>query len=118
MQVLLRIIIYSIVSSPNHISGDSENENIVCDSKYTINQRWKVEDDEGVISSLTIKDVTYIPQVPYCILLPQHWAQQAKDTIPVLCYNGIKGPTPRPSHMVREQTCQQCNQYQEHYIIV
>jgi hypothetical protein len=36
-QLLLRTFISSIASSPNDNSGNSENENVVCDSKSTSN---------------------------------------------------------------------------------
>ena len=44
---------------------------------------WQIEDDEGRKHMLVINDVLYVPDVPTCLLSPQHWMQQAKDFYPI-----------------------------------
>ena len=41
--------------------------------------RWKIEDDEGRVHTLDIKDTLYVPESPISIICPQYWAQYAKD---------------------------------------
>jgi hypothetical protein len=44
--------------------------------------RWQLEDDAGQIDAVDISGAAYVPSAPYCILSPQHWAQQSKDDYP------------------------------------
>eukprot|EP00957_Ditylum_brightwellii_P091585 6973452-Ditylum_brightwellii.AAC.1 len=41
--------------------------------------RWRFEDNASNIHTHDIKGTAYVPDAPYCILSPQHWAQQAQD---------------------------------------
>jgi hypothetical protein len=44
---------------------------------------WHIEDDEGRVHRLTIKDSLFVPKAPICLLSPpQHWSQSADDTHP------------------------------------
>ena len=43
---------------------------------------WKIEDDDGKEYDLIIKGYLYVPDMPSCLLSPQHWAQQAKNNFP------------------------------------
>ena len=44
--------------------------------------RWRITDDDGRVHTLTIPNTYYSTEVPYRLLSPQHWAQEAKDTHP------------------------------------
>lgn len=41
-----------------------------------------IEDDDGGIHKIEIPNSLYVPGLRMVLLSPQHWAQQAKDTIP------------------------------------
>ena len=45
--------------------------------------KWDIEDDEGVVHSIRIPNSIYLPQAPSRLLSPQHWAQEARDNVPV-----------------------------------
>ena len=44
--------------------------------------RWQVLDDNGQTHSFLIKEALYVPDMPHCLLSPQHWAQQSNDDFP------------------------------------
>ena len=39
-----------------------------------------IEDDEGRIDQFKIPNSYYVPSCPYCIISPQHWAQEVQDS--------------------------------------
>ena len=41
--------------------------------------KFKIKDDEGKQHTIRIKNSLYIPKMRRCLLLPQHWAQEAGD---------------------------------------
>jgi hypothetical protein len=43
---------------------------------------WPIEDDLGRTHKIQIKNALYVPRSPICLLLPQHWGQQANDEFP------------------------------------
>ena len=44
--------------------------------------RWRIKDDDGKIRNVLIRGALYIPDLPICLLFPQHWSQQANDNLP------------------------------------
>lgn len=44
--------------------------------------QWKVEDDNGKVHTLTIKDCLYVPGLSNYLLSPQHWAKHAENNFP------------------------------------
>jgi hypothetical protein len=44
--------------------------------------RWRIEDDEGKVHSIILPNVYYVPDMPFRLLAPHHWAQTAKDHFP------------------------------------
>ena len=44
--------------------------------------RWRIEDDGGRIHNVLIHGALYIPDLPICLLCPQHWSQQTNDNFP------------------------------------
>eukprot|EP00957_Ditylum_brightwellii_P165881 12629157-Ditylum_brightwellii.AAC.1 len=44
--------------------------------------RWPIENDLGHVTVHLVSDTAYVPNTPYAILLPQHWAHQTKDNKP------------------------------------
>ena len=40
---------------------------------------WRIEDDEGASNTIKIKYALYVPDLPICLLLPQHWIQQDNE---------------------------------------
>ena len=47
--------------------------NMVVKGKGTI--MWKLEDDEGVVHNINIKNVLHAPTLEHCLLSPEHVAQ-------------------------------------------
>ena len=43
--------------------------------------RWNIQDDEGRLNTLDIKESLYVPKSLISILCPQYWAEQAKDKL-------------------------------------
>jgi hypothetical protein len=41
--------------------------------------KFTIKDDEGTQHTIRIKNSLYIPGMRRCLMLPQHWAQEAKD---------------------------------------
>ena len=54
--------------------------NLVVKGEGTV--RWKIEDDNGKVHTMLIKNCLYVPDLHICLLSPQHWAQQANDNAP------------------------------------
>ena len=44
--------------------------------------KWKIEDDNGIVHDIYIKDVLYVPESMQRLLSPQQWAQQSQDVYP------------------------------------
>ena len=44
--------------------------------------RWKIEDDQGKVHAITIRDALYVPDADLRLLSPQHWSQSVKDHKP------------------------------------
>jgi len=42
--------------------------------------KFNIEDDEGTVHSIKIADSMYVPDLKYCLLSPQHWAQKAQES--------------------------------------
>ncbi len=45
---------------------------------------FDIKDDEGGLHTIKIKNSLYVPELRFCLLLPQHWAQEAGDEYPHL----------------------------------
>ncbi len=41
--------------------------------------KFLIKDDEGKQHTICIKNSLYVPDMRRCLLLPQHWAQEAGD---------------------------------------
>ena len=39
----------------------------------------KIEDEDGIVHPINIKNALYVPEAPSCLLAPQQWEQQAND---------------------------------------
>ena len=61
-----------------HIKGISGQISI----KGQVTVRYNIEDDEGKVNTLDIKDAIYVPKSPLYILCPQNWSQQANGNFP------------------------------------
>ena len=44
---------------------------------------FNVEDDDGRVHTIRIPHSLYLPELPMCLLSPQHWAQEADDNVPI-----------------------------------
>ncbi len=40
---------------------------------------FNIEDDEGTVHKIKIADSMYVPDLKFCLLSPQHWAQKARE---------------------------------------
>eukprot|EP00978_Attheya_sp_CCMP212_P046714 scaffold407103_cov35-Attheya_sp.AAC.1 len=54
---------------------------IVATKRGTI--RWKIEDDDGKVHTINLKNALYAPSAPFRLLSPQHWSQQVDNNYPV-----------------------------------
>jgi hypothetical protein len=54
------------------------------DIKGTGTFKFHIEDDEGGVYLIKIPNSKYVPDLRVCLLLPHHWAQEAKDHYLVL----------------------------------
>jgi hypothetical protein len=45
--------------------------------------KFYIKDDEGGVHLIKIPNSKYVPDLKVCLLLPHHWAQEAKDHHPV-----------------------------------
>jgi hypothetical protein len=43
--------------------------------------KFSIKDDEGMVHMIKIPDSMYVPDLKYCLLSPQHWAQTAPDNM-------------------------------------
>eukprot|EP00957_Ditylum_brightwellii_P082114 6244253-Ditylum_brightwellii.AAC.1 len=43
---------------------------------------WRWEDDAGWVHTHKISNSLLVPEVPFCVLSPQHWVQERKDHFP------------------------------------
>ncbi len=53
------------------------------DIKGTGMFKFHIEDDKGGVHLIKIHNSKYVPDLNVCLLLPHHWAQEAKDHYPV-----------------------------------
>jgi hypothetical protein len=44
--------------------------------------KWRIEDDDGVIHTIKLKNSLYVPAFTHCLLCPQHWSQVSDDHFP------------------------------------
>ena len=44
--------------------------------------RWRIEDDDGKVHTILVKDSLYVSNIPKCLLSSQHWAKQANNNFP------------------------------------
>jgi hypothetical protein len=65
--------------------NDTEVEGIKggLDIKGTGTFKFHIEDDKGGVQLIKIPNSKYVPDLRVCLLLPHHWAQEAKDHYPV-----------------------------------
>ena len=74
------------ISPPNQpafntkVKGIKSNTFLEVKGEGTI--KWKIADDDGRVHSHIIHNALYVPDIPACLLSPQHWAQSANDTYP------------------------------------
>ncbi len=52
------------------------------DIKGTGTFKFHIKDDEGGVHLIKIPNSKYVPDLKICLLLPHHWAQEAKDHYP------------------------------------
>jgi hypothetical protein len=45
--------------------------------------KFNIEDDHGKVHHIKIPNSAYVPGLKYCLLSPQHWAQEVKDKFPL-----------------------------------
>jgi hypothetical protein len=45
--------------------------------------KFNIEDNHGKVHHIKIPNSAYIPGLKFCLLSPQHWAQEAKDKFPL-----------------------------------
>ncbi len=45
--------------------------------------KFHIKDDKGEVHLIKIPNSKYVPDLRLCLLLPHHWAQEAKDHHPV-----------------------------------
>ncbi len=53
------------------------------DIKGTGTFKFHIKDDNGGVNLIKIPNSKYVPDLKVCLLLPHHWAQEAKDHYPV-----------------------------------
>jgi hypothetical protein len=75
---------------PNQFEDLKEHDNMEVEGiqgglgiKGTGTFKFHIKDDEGGVHLITIPNSKYIPDLKVCLLLPHHWAQEAKDHYPV-----------------------------------
>jgi len=44
--------------------------------------KWKIEDDDGVVHTIKLKNSLYVPNFTNCLLCTQHWSQVTNDHFP------------------------------------
>ncbi len=45
--------------------------------------KFHIKDDKGGVHLIKVPNSKYVPDLKACLLLPHHWAQEAKDHYPV-----------------------------------
>ncbi len=45
--------------------------------------KFQIKDNKGGVHLIKIPNSKYVPDLKVCLLLPHHWAQEAKDHYPV-----------------------------------
>ncbi len=68
------------------------------DIKGTGTFKFHIKDDEGEVHLVKIPNSKYVPDLKVHLLLPHHWAQEAKDHYPVL--KGAKMDTDNEAQML------------------
>jgi hypothetical protein len=63
----------------NHIAGVNGR---VIPVKGRGNVKWKLEDDDGVVHKIKIKNALYVPEMQMCLLCAQHSSQNLNDHFP------------------------------------
>lgn len=43
---------------------------------------FPIEDDDGNVHNIIIQNTLLVPELPFCLLCPQHWSQDADDNYP------------------------------------
>jgi hypothetical protein len=44
--------------------------------------RWKIEDDNGIVHTIKLKNALYVPAFKTCLLCTQHWSQSMNNHFP------------------------------------
>ena len=50
--------------------------------KAAVMIQWLIQDNKGHVHQLDIPNTMYVPDSPVCLLLPQLWAQEARNEYP------------------------------------
>jgi hypothetical protein len=45
--------------------------------------KFKIKDDDGKMHKIKVPNTLFLPDLRRCLLLPQHWAQEARDNYPL-----------------------------------
>ncbi len=61
------------------ISGPTGEESTI-KGKGTL--KWKIEDDDGAVHTIRLKDSLFVPAFKTCLLCTQHWSQSTNDHFP------------------------------------
>ena len=67
--------------TPNHRKVDGIGEGLDIAGTGTLVLR--IQDDKGKVHTIKIPNSLYLPGLKMCLLLPQHWAQEAGDNHPL-----------------------------------
>ena len=67
-----------LVNSNSKVGGISEGLEIKGVGTFV----FDIEDDNGALHTIKIPNSLYLPKLKLCLLLPQHWAQEARDEHP------------------------------------
>jgi hypothetical protein len=62
--------------------GEVEGIKSGLDIKGTGTFKFKIKDNNGMTHEIKIPNSLYIPELKRCLLVPQHWVQEAKDNYP------------------------------------
>ena len=67
------------ITDPHGVTGPS-GKTVPIKGKGTL--KWQIEDDDGVVHMITLKDSLYVPEFTSCLLCIQHWSQVTNDHWP------------------------------------
>ena len=67
------------ITDPHGVTGPS-GETVPIKGKGTL--KWQIEDDDGVVHTITLKNSLYVPEFTSCLLCIQHWSQVTNDHWP------------------------------------